>query len=84
MSQGRDHWIDGFSIAAAGGRFAGGVAYGSTHVGGGIATDPVTIPDFMATLCQAIGIDPDKEFHDEFNRPIKLVDDGRVIRDLLT
>ena len=82
-NRGRDHWIDGFSVAVAGGGFAGGVVYGSTEPHGGIATDPVTIPDFMATLCHAAGIDPDKEYIDDFNRPIKLVDDGRVIQEIL-
>ena len=80
---GRDHWVDGYSVALAGGGFAGGVVYGSTSLRGGVAEKPVTIPDYLATLCAAIGIDPDKEYHDEFGRPIKLVDDGTVIRDLL-
>ena len=80
---GRDHWVDGYSVALAGGGFAGGVVYGSTSLRGGVAEKPVTIPDYLATLCAAIGIDPDKEYHDEFGRPIKLVDDGTVIRGLL-
>lgn len=80
---GRDHWVDGYSVAMAGGGFAQGVAYGSTGPRGGVAENPVTIPDFMATLCTAIGIDPDKEYHDQFNRPIKLVDDGAIVREVL-
>jgi uncharacterized protein (DUF1501 family) len=82
--QGRDHWVDGFSIALAGGGFKGGFAYGRTmEKAQDIEENPVSIPDFMATLCHALGIDSHKEYHDRFDRPIKLVDEGEVIRDLL-
>ena len=81
---GRDHWIKGYSVALAGGGFKRGFGYGRTmKKAQDIAQDPVTIPDFMATLCHTLGIDPEREYHDSFDRPIKLVDDGYVIRDLL-
>jgi len=82
--EGRDHWPQSYSIAIAGGGFRGGCAFGSTtEKGDEVKDDPVSIPDFMATLMTAVHIDPDKEFHDQFDRPIKLVDDGRVIHELL-
>ena len=37
----------------------------------------------MATLMQAVGINPEKVYHDNFDRPIKLVDDRRIIQELL-
>ena len=82
--QGRDHWIKGFSIAIAGGGFRGGCAYGSMNATGQeIDTNPVRVPDFLATLCHAIGIDHHKEYVDDFKRPIKLVDEGVMISDIL-
>ena len=82
---GRDHWINGYSIALAGGGFKRGFGYGRTmDKAEDIAEDPVTIPDFMATLCHTLGIDPDKEYHDTFGRPIKLVDEGHPILELLS
>jgi uncharacterized protein (DUF1501 family) len=83
-NQGRDHWTKGFSIAIAGGGFRGGCSYGSMNATGQeIDSNPVSVPDFLATLCHAIGIDHDKEYVDDFNRPIKLVDEGRVITEIL-
>ena len=81
---GRDHWIKGYSVALAGGGFKRGFGYGRTMENAAdIAENPVTIPDFMATLCHTLGIDPDKEYYDTFRRPIRLVDEGHVIYDLL-
>jgi arylsulfatase A-like enzyme len=49
-----------------------------------IDANPVSVPDFLATLCHAIGIDRPKEYVDNFRRPIKLVDDGVVITEILS
>ncbi|MDH3717428.1 MAG: DUF1501 domain-containing protein [Planctomycetota bacterium] len=83
--KGRDHWIEGFSAAIAGGRFQRGQVYGATSADGREITDrPVTIPDFMATLLHSLAIDPEKEYIDQFERPIKLVDHGQVHHELLS
>lgn len=83
-NQGRDHWTKGFSIAIAGGGFRGGCSYGSMNATGReIDEHPVSVPDFLATICHAIGIDHHKEYVDDFNRPIKLVDEGEVITGIL-
>ena len=83
-AKGRDHWSTGWSIALAGGGFKRGYVYGATKDGGQeIADNPVTIPDFMATLCQDLGINADAEYYDSFDRPLKLVDKGKIVRDLL-
>lgn len=82
---GRDHWTKGFSVAIAGGGFRGGCTYGSmTANGREIDENPVSVPDFLATICHAIGIDHHKEYVDDFDRPIKLVDEGQVITDILS
>ena len=83
--QGRDHFINGFSAALAGGGFKRGHVYGATAADGQeIRDNPVTVPDLLATLCHDLGINPEKEFTDQFERPIKLVDHGKVVRDLLS
>jgi len=48
-----------------------------------IDANPVSVPDVLATLCHAIGIDPDRESANDFKRPIKLVDEGKVVADIL-
>ncbi|MCE9552175.1 MAG: DUF1501 domain-containing protein [Planctomycetes bacterium] len=82
---GRDHFINGFSAALAGGGFKRGYVHGATSADGQeIRDNPVTVPDLLATLCHDLGIDPEKEFTDQFDRPIKLVDHGKVVREVLS
>lgn len=82
---GRDHFINGFSVALAGGGFKRGYVHGATTADGQeIKENPVTVPDLLATLCHDLGIDPEKEFTDQFDRPIKLVDHGKVVRQVLS
>ena len=83
-TRGRDHWLRGWSLAVAGGGFRGGYVHGKTTPSGDdVAEDPVSVPDFLATLFHAIGINAEKEYQDDLGRPIKLVDDGNVVQDLL-
>ena len=83
-SDGRDHWIDCYSAALAGGGVKGGISYGATtKFSGEVSDNPVTIPDLMSTVFTAVGIDPHKEYNDQFNRPIKLVDEGNPVEDIL-
>jgi hypothetical protein len=35
---------------------------------------PVTVPDLLATICVALGIDPAKQNMSNVNRPIRIVD----------
>ena len=58
---GRDHWVNGFSVALAGGGIRGGRVVGATDPE---ATrdpvDPVSIPDIHATILTAVGLDAKK------------------------
>ncbi len=57
-SSGRDHHPDAFTCFLAGGGSRAGHVHGSTdEVGYFVAEDPVTIPDFHATLLHLLGID---------------------------
>jgi len=84
-NRGRDHFLADYSVCAAGGGFGPCRVYESTTpTREDIDEDPVNISDFMATLLSSVGIEPALEYYDDFDRPIKLVDGGRVIRELLS
>jgi hypothetical protein len=77
---GRDHWPKVFSCFLAGGGIKGGNVIGSSDEDGGMPQDnPVKVPDIHASICHGLGIDPDKEVYTRQGRPMKLVDDGKLI-----
>jgi hypothetical protein len=81
---GRDHYPRAFNVALAGGGIRGGQVVGATDAGGVEVTDrPVTVSDFFRTVYTTLGIDADHENMSRIGRPIKLVDGGEVIRELL-
>ena len=51
-----------------------GKTSGGKYAGAEIAERPVTSPDFIATLCLALGMDTHKEFMAPGNRPMPMVD----------
>jgi len=80
---GRGHQSRGCTMVLAGGGLRHRGAWGATdELGGKVAADPVTIPDFHATLCAALGINPRKELYDG-SRPVPITDDGTPIAALL-
>ncbi|MGN6545405.1 MAG: DUF1501 domain-containing protein [Aureliella sp.] len=81
---GRDHFPDAWSCALAGGSIAGGAIIGKTSDDGKEVVDrPVTVPELLATITAAVGVDPHKENISDEGRPIKIVDGG-PIRELLS
>jgi hypothetical protein len=81
---GRDHFPRSFNAVLAGGGIAGGAVVGQTDKAGiEVADRPVTVPDLFATFCGSLGIDPTKENMANTGRPIKLVDGGEAVRELL-
>lgn len=72
---GRDHWPGTWSAVLAGGGIVGGQAYGTTSKDGMTVEDkPVGVPDLVATVCKAIGIDPQKQNISGLGRPIRIAD----------
>src|SRR4051794_24129057 len=70
---GRDHWSKCFSIALAGAGIRGGQVIGqSDRIGAYPASRPYRPGDFACTVYKALGIDPETEVRDRFNRPIQL------------
>jgi len=75
--QGRDHWATCWSTVLAGGGIKGGQVVGKTSAAGTEIVDrPVTVPDFLATICLALGIDPKTSNPSNVGRPIRITDPG--------
>ncbi|MBX3432062.1 MAG: DUF1501 domain-containing protein [Pirellulales bacterium] len=76
---GRDHWAKVFSVALAGGGVRRGAIVGSSGPTASEPTDcPVTPEDLAATVYHQLGIPPEKELIAPGNRPIEIVNNGRV------
>jgi hypothetical protein len=70
---GRDHWSKCFSVAMAGAGIRGGQMIGqSDRIGAYPASRPYGPGDFATTIYRALGIDPETELRDRFDRPIRL------------
>lgn len=70
---GRDHWAHCFSTVLAGAGIRGGVVHGASDRWAAYpARDPVTPADIAATVYHALGVDPNLELRDQFNRPLRL------------
>jgi hypothetical protein len=83
-AQGRDHFTRAWSAVLAGGGIAGGRVVGSTTADGSeVADRPVPVEDLYATLFDRLGIDPAKKVSTTSGRPVKLLDGGRPVRELL-
>lgn len=81
---GRDHFPRAFNVAAAGGGIKGGQVIGATSKDGTEVTDsPASIQDLLKTFCTALKVDPNKENVSPQGRPLKIVDGGKVISQLL-
>jgi hypothetical protein len=73
-----------FSIALAGGGMKRGLVYGASDpTGGEPETDPLTVENFAATIYHQMGIQPDKELIAPGNRPVRIVNGGEVVRELV-
>ncbi len=81
---GRGHQGTCFSLVLAGGGLNHQGAYGVTdELSKKIEADPVSIPDFHATVHAAMGIDPTKELFDG-SRPVPITDGGKPIAKLFS
>jgi hypothetical protein len=81
---GRDHWSRSWSTVLAGAGIKGGQVIGKTDASGASVTDrPISVMDFMATVCKALGIDYTKKHMTPIGRPITFVDkEGSPIKEL--
>ena len=82
---GRDHWPRVFSVLAAGGGLKRGVVHGSSDATGAEPDSaPVSPADLAATVFTLLGIDPSKRLLSPGDRPIDIVRNGDVIREIVT
>jgi Protein of unknown function (DUF1501) len=80
---GQNHYANGWSTVLAGAGLKTGQVIGSTGAKGEVEEKPVTSPDFMATVCKALGIDHTKNYTARGGRPMpKVAKDGKPVGDL--
>jgi len=73
---GRDHFARAWSTVLIGGGVKGGQAVGATDRQGAAVVDrPISVHDFMATVCRLLGIDPARRIDTPAGRPIRIVED---------
>lgn len=81
---GRDHYPKVFSVVLAGGGIKGGYIHGSSNA---TASEPEELAmgpeDLFTTVYHCMGIVADKELMAPGDRPIEIVDGGKVVKDLL-
>lgn len=81
---GRDHWPRVFSSVLAGGGIKEGFAYGSSDAfATEVEEDPVSPMDYATTVYNQIGITADKELMAPGDRPMEIVDGGKVLDKLI-
>jgi hypothetical protein len=80
---GRDHWARSWSVVAGGAGMKGGVAVGKTNADGtAVESDPYTSQDLMASVLKSLGISLETTFTSKNNRPMKIANSGKVIKEL--
>jgi hypothetical protein len=83
-TDGRDHWPRVFSTVLAGGGVKRGFVYGSSDsLAAEPDSDPMSVQDFATTVYNQLGITADKELIAPGPRPIEIVADGKVIKEIL-
>jgi hypothetical protein len=76
---GRNHHARAWSTVLAGGGIHGGQVIGRTDRDAATVTDrPVSVVDFMATLCRILGIDYTRNNESPDGRPVRIVDNRNV------
>jgi hypothetical protein len=81
---GRDHWPKVFSVVLAGGGIKKGQVYGTSNATAAEPEDDALgIEDLFTTVYSCLGITADKELMAPGDRPIEIVDGGKVVQDLL-
>jgi len=84
MDAGRDHHPAVFSALFAGGGVKRGALIGASDPDGYRPVErPVRVPDIHATVCAALGVDPQTQVSTPLGRAMKLVEGGVPVRELM-
>ena len=82
--EGRDHWPEaGFALFAGGGLKMGQVVGETDGKAERPKSRPLGAQDVLATLYHTLGIDPSTTLPDFGGRPMRLLDDGKAIAELI-
>ena len=81
---GRDHYSEGWQVGLSGAGVKTGQVIGATDSDGVHVTDrPIGVQDLFVTFCHILGLNPREEYYTNDNRPLKLVDGGELIGELV-
>lgn len=81
---GRDHWPRSMFVLLAGGAFKSGQIFGETDANGmAPISDGISPEQVAATFYHSLGIDHTKEYRTSTGRPVMIVREGAVRRELL-
>jgi len=84
QNAGRDHWPKVFSVMLAGGGIAGGLIHGTSNATASEPDlDPVGPADLGTTMYHQLGIIADKELMAPGDRPVEIVNGGKVVKPLV-
>jgi uncharacterized protein (DUF1501 family) len=75
QGNGRDHFPNAWTTVLAGGGIKGGSVVGKTSKDGTTVEErPVSVPDLLATVSLALGVDPRTQNPSNVGRPIRIAD----------
>lgn len=81
---GRDHWPEAGAAVIAGGGFKTGQVIGETDAHGGRSKGrPYTPSNILSNMYRHLGIDPATTIPDHSQRPMPLLDDREIVRELV-
>lgn len=81
---GREHWSRAYGGLFAGGGIRHGAVVGRTDKhAGDVADRPVSPKDALATIYHLLGVDPATLLHDQLGRPLPLVAEGQIVREMV-
>jgi uncharacterized protein (DUF1501 family) len=84
QNAGRDHWPRSWSVVVGGGGMKGGQTIGATDKDGvDIVDRPVGVMDLIATMTKAMGINVATSYTTPRGRPMKVVDGGQPIKEIV-
>ncbi len=83
-TDGRNHWSECYSILLAGAGVARGRVVGASDARAAYPSErPVSPKDILHTIYHLLGVDSHRTIPDRLGRPVPLVAEGNVVRELL-
>jgi Protein of unknown function (DUF1501) len=81
---GRDHWPNAMSVVMAGGGLKKGVVVGESDARAEFPKErPITPQDVLATMYHKLGINTEKTFVNEAERPLEILGTGEPIQEII-